>query len=383
MSWGAHKVYKYKSLIHNLMKIKYKDLVKTYCKQYQQSILYPKVLQLYKLGWSVKRISTHLKIPLSSVYFWANKKTTPVPYNVYKSIKKQFNKQDIDNLAIVMGHIFGDGGILKNGVIHYCNTEKFLINEFISSMKKIFSEKPSIIYEKNKFKNIIKIRYPAKIGRILWCLFGKFSYGLDTKNITKGIKNQSLRWHTNMLQAWFNDDGSVPQTKIVSIKQKPKNLILFIQEILKKHNITSHITKDDSRWLLRILRYTELVKFKEKINFSKGYRKRKQLDEAIKKIKIPMYKTKNQILDILKKSPKTIKKLSNYFNIQEKSIYGHLHGYKRSKISGRKSNPGLIEIGLVKTQGLPRNRFYLIKVYYIKLSINKLKIQDPKGLFNH
>ena len=158
-----------------------------------------------------------------------------------------------------------------------------------------------------------------------------------------------LKWKVKMLQAWFNDDGSVvnmpPNYKVVAIKQKLKHLIIFIKEILERFKIESRITNDNNKWLLRIHGYENLIKFRDKINFSKGYRKRKQLEDMIKSIKKPHSITKNRILKSLEKNPKTRKELSKELKIDPQVIYGHLHGWKRKN---RKNNLGLIDLGLVR-----------------------------------
>ena len=68
-----------------------------------------------------------------------------------------------EKLALAIGHIFGDGGINNQGRVHYCNTEEFLIKEFINSMK-IFGIKPWI----KKESTITRVVYPVSVGRKIW-----------------------------------------------------------------------------------------------------------------------------------------------------------------------------------------------------------------------
>lgn len=123
--------------------------------------------------------------------------------------------------------------------------------------------------------------------------------------------------------------------------------------------INYNIIKDDNWWILRITRYDDMLKFRNKVNFSKGYRKRYQLDRFIDSIKIPHFKTKHNILKILRKGPKTFDELSKKFKLNKMSVYGHLHGYKRSIKSNKKDNPGLIDMGLVKMEKTPSERYLL------------------------
>lgn len=337
-------------------KIRYEDFVRTYSKTYHSAKYYPKVLQKFKQGWDVRKISKYFRIPYQTVWKWVKKKSVPVPFVEYTKIKKEFSKKGINDLAPVLGHIFGDGGILNNGKIHYCNSEKFLIEEFITAVGNISKCKPLIRYE----SGVTRVKYPPRIGKTLWCLFGKFSSGKDTKRITPQIQNMPLNWKAKMLRTWFNDDGSVPNYKVISIKQKLKPLIIFIQETLSRLDIKSIIGKDEGRWHLRICGYKNLIRFKEKIGFSKGYRKSRKLGEIIEKIKNPRSITKDKILDLLKESPKTRKELQKILDVESGTIYGHLHGWKR-KSRTKKTTVGLVDLGLVNLKKKGRINVYTIK----------------------
>lgn len=271
---------------------------------------------------------------------------------ISKSIKNS------EELALAIGHIFGDGGINNKGRVYYCNTENFLINEFVNSMNKIFKIKPWI----NKEINVTRVVYPVSVGRELWGVFGKFSFGKDTKIITPQIQKMPLIWKAKMLQAWFNDDGGVsnipPNYKVIAIKQKLKHLIEFIKEVLEEFDIKFRIEEDDGKWLLRIFGYENVVKFSENINFSKNYRKSEKLDEMIKSITRPCFATKKKILRLLEESPKTIREISKELDMDRHVIYGHLHGWKRRK---RKNNQGLIDSGAVIFKKVGRNNIYIKK----------------------
>ncbi len=146
------------------MKIKYSDFVKTYSKIHRNSIYYPKVMKFHDKGLKVKNISKKLNLPYLLVWRWVNNKTIPHSYLEYSKIKKKFNSKEIKNLAKVMGYIYGDGGILKNGRIHYCNTEKFLISDFIKSVNKVFAQNPHI----KKESKIFRVKFSAIMGKTLW-----------------------------------------------------------------------------------------------------------------------------------------------------------------------------------------------------------------------
>jgi len=261
-------------------------------------------------------------------------------------------------LALAIGHIFGDGGINNKGRVYYCNSEDFLIKEFVDSMNRVFEIKPWI----KKEWNVTRVVYPVRVGRMLWDIFGKFSSGKDTKIITGEINEMPLKWKAKMLQTWFDDDGSVvnipPNYKAIAIKQKLKPLILFIKEVLGEFDIKSKIEEDDGKWLLRIFGYKDITKFREKINFSKDYRKAKGLDEMIESITRPHFITKKRILKLLEESPKTIKEISKMLNLSRSIVYGHLHGWKRR--GDRKSNSGLIDSGIVIFKKTDRINIYIL-----------------------
>lgn len=255
-------------------------------------------------------------------------------------------RKDSYKLALAIGHLYGDGGINFQGRVYYCNTEEFLIDEFINSMK-IFKVTPWI----KKEKNITRVVYSVYVGRKLWSLFGKFSFGKDTKIITSEIESLPLNWKAKLLQAWFNDDGSVvnfpPNYKVIAIHQKLKCLIEFIQRTLNEFGIESHLSEDDGKWLLRIFGYDNLLKFKNIIGFSYDYRKNKKLEEMLKTINRTHNFTKNKIHNLLISSFWSLNQISKQLNLSKNLVYGHLYGWKRKR---RKSNPGLIDLGLIKVK---------------------------------
>ena len=117
------------------LKIKYEDFVKAYPKKYRSAIFYPSFLKLKNKGLNLRKIKEKLgtKIPKSTIYSWFNG-IIPFPFKEFSRIKKEFDRDDLKKLAIIVGHILGDGGISKKKFLHYCNTEEFLINEFQNTM---------------------------------------------------------------------------------------------------------------------------------------------------------------------------------------------------------------------------------------------------------
>jgi hypothetical protein len=217
----------------------------------------------------------------------------------------------------------------------------------------------------NKFKEssgIIRLDYPRLISRVLLCLFGEFSLGKEKKEITPQIDRMPIWWKIRLLQALYNDDGSVPEFghySGVTLKQKSKDIIEWVKKTLKELGINSRLTPDGIKWQLRITNYLDLVKFRDKVNFSKGYRKQIHLDKIIEKIRHPHWKTKNQIIGLLKEKSRTRKELAKALNLNPGTVYGHLHGWKRKR---RKSTKGLVDLGIVEVKKSGR-----INSYYVKL----------------
>jgi DNA-binding transcriptional ArsR family regulator len=222
-----------------------------------------------------------------------------------------------------------------------------LIKEFQDAVEHVFNIKPMSRYKEES--GIIRIRYPRLISRVLLCLFGEFSLG-NKKRITPQIDRMPLWWKIKLIQALFDDEGSAVDSKnyrAVSFKQKPKEIAEWVKKVLKQIGINSSLNFDGRCWQLRILNYMDLLKFRNKVNFSEGYRKQIQLNELLQKIKYPQQKTKLEIIRLLKKKKRTKEELAKLLNLQPGTIYGHLHGWKR-KDKKRKSTKGLVDLGIVK-----------------------------------
>ncbi len=339
--------------------VKYKDFAKTYPQKYESAIFYPKFIELKNKGFDLRKMKDVLKsrIHESTIRSWFNG-AIPLPFKEFSSIKKEFDEDDLEHLALIVGHVFGDGGISKEKFLHYCNTEEFLINEFQNAMKTAFNLDPMIKYKEDN--GITRLRYPRLVSRVLLCLFGEFSQGRNNKKITPEIERMPLCWKKLLIRAFYNDDGSVPVCKnyrVISFKQKNRKLVVFIRETLLKLKINSHATGDGDKWALRIMNYKEMVRFKDAVGFSKNYRKQKKLEEIIGMIRHPQWKTKDHILRLLNEGEKTRKEMVSALNLEAGTVYGHLHGWKRkSKI--KKTTKGLIDNGFVRIKKNGRINVY-------------------------
>lgn len=349
------------------MKIDYQDFVEKYPRKYKASKFYLEFLKLKNRGLNAKKIKERLKskVPESTIYFWFTG-VKPLTFKEFSKIKAEFN-EDSNQLATIVGHVLGDGGITKQKFLRYCNTEEFLINEFRHAMKKIFNVEPSNCY--TEASGITRLVYARLYSRALLCLFGEFSIGENTKRITPQIDKMPLRWKIKLISAWYDDDGSVPTTekyKCIAFKQKDENLISWIQKTLKEADINSKLDKDGNQWHLRILNYLDMVKFKDRIGFSKGYRKQLHLEKLIGEVKFPHWKTKLKILELLKERPRRGRELTDILKIDRTVVWHHLFGGRHKE---RVNTPGLIDICMVSVKQDGRlNLYYLNMKEYNKFS---------------
>lgn len=341
------------------MVITYEKFLKTYPESYRKSLFYPKLLELKKRGFSFSEVKKLLspKLPFHILYRWYKGKTVPLPFKDFSRIKKEFNDKDLEKLAVIVGHILGDGGINKKKILHYCNTEKFLIEEFKSCVRDVFHIKPMCEYREKS--GIIRLRYPRVISRVLLCLFGEFSLG-NKKKITRQIDRMPLWWKIKLIQALYNDEGSVVISnsyKAITLKQKSKSILEWIRKVLRSVNVNSTICFDGRCWQLRILNYINMRRFSEKVNFSKGYRKRVKLQQLLKKFKCPKWETKIEILKLLKEKKRSVNELARRLRLKPGTICGHFHGWKRR---GRESTKGLVDMKLVEVRKVGRKNYYCL-----------------------
>ncbi|MFA5888280.1 MAG: LAGLIDADG family homing endonuclease [Candidatus Nanoarchaeia archaeon] len=337
-------------------RICFNDFAKTYGENHNFVKYYPAIIRLNKKGISLISVEKIYKgkIPKSTLYFWYNQKRVPVQFTSFVKAKKSFSEKEIDKMGELIGSIMGDGGIISKGHVHYCNTEQFLINRFKANMLELFPKETPC---ESKDNNAMHLIYSPRIGRVLWCLFGRFSYGKDTKNITSQINNQPLAWKIKAVQALYNDEGSVimtkNNTKYISFKQKSTSVTDFVCSVLNECGIRYIRGNDDGKWMVRICGYENMLKFKERIGFSDGYRKAEKLNRLLNSINHPHFITKQKILEILKEGPKTYKDIAQSFILNPRTVRGHLHGWTKGSIK-----ESLIKMGLVKAMKQGRKQVY-------------------------
>ncbi|HII14860.1 MAG TPA: hypothetical protein HA362_00950 [Nanoarchaeota archaeon] len=324
-------------------RLRFEDYIKTYnCNKSLQ--FYPIILRLKRKGFPLRAIEQLYSsvIPKSTLYFWYNQKRIPAQFRSFSNAKKRVSSEEIELLAPLIGSIFGDGGITNEGYVHYCNTEPFLILRFRKIIESVFAGELPCLSED---KGAMHLVYSPRIGRALWCIFGKFSFGADTKIITGQIRAMPLDWRIKMVSALYDDDGSAVKLKhcgYVAFKQKLKNIAVFVQNVVSECGIRSALSPDGDKWHLRIYSYRDMLKFKHTINFAEGYRKRETLDRILGSIHAPHFVTKEIILNLLKDGPKTYNEIAKSFSLNPKTIRGHMHGWNKDS-----QKESLIKLGLV------------------------------------
>jgi len=133
--------------------------------------------------------------------------------------------------------------------IGYCNTQKILLNEFITDIGAIFGLNPRI----RKTKPEVRFRSKRVYDKIL--SFG----GGDSKSwfISEEIFSSNLITKKNYLRAFFDDEATVellsPRVRIKSVNL---NGLKDIKHLLKDVSVNSRITgpNNDKTWYLTIPR---------------------------------------------------------------------------------------------------------------------------------
>ena len=177
--------------------------------------------------------------------------------------------------------------------------------------------------------------------------------------------NEELK--TNFLNSLYGDEGSTLPYQI-GLYQGKKNLRLLFQTkfILNKLDIkTNNILKISKKsimidprtkkeypaeemYVLTISGYKEIIKFRNKIGFPSGSVKennflnmlKTKYPKEVKRNKVG--ETKDLILDIINKKPKSIKAISHSLGFSKEIIYYHIKELKlQNKVSFEE---GLVEL---------------------------------------
>jgi len=163
-----------------------------------------------------------------------------------------------DKLIFLVAHFMFDGEITRGGCIYH-NRNKSLIEQVKSLMEKVFNLKPWNWI--NKATGVYRICY--HYVELTDYVRGK------AQELKKYIARASLVEKKIFLRAFFDDEGSIHFDKrLVRGFQHNLEILKLIQKLLKDFDIESKI--DEKYKEIVISRKSNLIKFRDKINFSKG-----------------------------------------------------------------------------------------------------------------
>lgn len=174
-----------------------------------------------------------------------------------KIVKKPYYwSKELINIA---AHFLFDGQILKSGCI-YSNRNKSQINYLKKLMKKYFNLEPYARVKKNGVNEIGY--YYVDLGEYM---------KRKAMDLLKFITSASQEEKRIFLKAFFDDEGCVhiwKNARKIRGYQHNFEILKLVQKLLKDFDIESKI--DEKYKEIVISRKPNLIKFRNKINFSKG-----------------------------------------------------------------------------------------------------------------
>ena len=287
-------------------------------------------------GWRINK----LFIPL-----WAVKKTLPiisweweyVEKNIisYKGINTSLPVlnpilpiKECPELFEITTHLICDGCVNKNGIPYYVNSKPELIDYFKNILTKIFGKVNIKLYKKNGIYNI-------RFSKIIPDLINHF-YDVNFDSCNAKLPHEIFEFSNEFMMACLrsviDDEGQVRDSRIV-ISLKNKKLSNQIRKILitlsKPEYISPLNYKSDGQWVIAI-KSNGIRNFGNKIKLVHA-QKRKSLLYVIEKSEIRsigkgehVWKTKINILKILKEKNSTTKDISRKFFITQNTVNFHL-----------------------------------------------------------
>ncbi len=163
-----------------------------------------------------------------------------------------------DELIFLVAHFMFDGEIRTHSCI-YSNRNETLINQVGFLMEKVFRLTPHRWL--NKETGVYRISYH-------YVELADYTRK-KSEELKKYIRNTSPLEKRIFLLAFFDDEGSAHfDKKLVRGFQHNLEILKLVQELLKDFDIESKI--DEKYKEIVISRKPNLIKFRDKINFSKG-----------------------------------------------------------------------------------------------------------------
>jgi len=249
------------------------------------SVLIEKCRNLRREGFTVREINRAIKLSVGTVYNYI--RDIPISPKlkekiILKQIKNtqrlvEFNiktrkgkcipgrvvpkpKGWTNELLFLTAHFMFDGDIQTHSCIYH-NRNMVLINRVSALMKKVFHLRPYNWL--NKETGVYRISYH----------YVELADYMRNKaqELGQSIETASLPEKKIFLKAFFDDEGSVKwrrKQRLVRGFQYNLEILKLVQKLLRDFNIESKI--DEKYNEIVVSRKSNLIKFRNKINFSKG-----------------------------------------------------------------------------------------------------------------
>ncbi len=172
------------------------------------------------------------------------------------------------DLFSVITHILCDGSVNRNGIPAYTNTSKTLIDNFDNKLKSVFGEfKQSTYFGGGINKNVYQYRPPKIIIDLLESFYNINFY--KRKEIPSIIFDLPREFSVAVVRAFADDEGCVDLNRRISFTQKDKEILSFLQKLLKDklqfYQITEIKNKDNCH--LFYIMAPEIEKYQKEIGF--------------------------------------------------------------------------------------------------------------------
>lgn len=238
-----------------------------------------KCRNLRNRGFTLGEIVKTTKFPKTTIYYHI--KNIPLPLDIIERIKREntkritkFNKERkgkcipgrivikskefTNKLVFLVAHFMFDGEITSHSCIYH-NRSKTLADKVKFQMREVFKLQPRDLLNKD-----------TGVRRISYHHVELASYiNKKSQELKNYIKIASLSKKRIFLQAFFDDEGSIHFDKrLVRGYQHNLEILTLIKKLLKDFDIESSI--DEKYQEIVISRKINLIKFRDKINFSKG-----------------------------------------------------------------------------------------------------------------
>ena len=272
-------------------------------------LLIEKCRILRKKGFTLGQIIEVTKLPKTTVFDHIY--DVPLSDKIKKHIReeraKKFNKKRkgkcvlwrvvpkpenwTKELIFLTAHFMFDGEI-RHGSCIYQNRNVFLMNSMRRSMENVFNLTPYYRFYEETGVHRISYHYIE-----LSDYFRK-----KAEKLKSYIKNTSLSEKRIFLRVFFDDEGCVywwRKARKIRGFQHNLEILELIQKLLKDFEIESKIDKKYKEII--ISRKENLIKFRDKINFSKGVYINPDRKNSIWKKKLEKREILNKIIDSYQK----------------------------------------------------------------------------------